>query len=116
MVFGRNLWLLRFGVVEQLASQSDVVKAEAVGEQAVMTDADEAPGKHMEEEAVQKLLCCELHSALLSAVGIVLPAEGDMLAVEGEQAVVGDGDAMGVTAEKTQHLLGTAHGLFAKLA
>ena len=51
------------------------------------------------------------HAALLAAMGIVLPAEGDALAVEAEQAVVGDGDAMGIAAEIAQHLRRAAQGL-----
>ena len=39
-------------------------------------------------------------------------AEDDLVVIDGKEAVVGDGDAMGVTAEITQHLLGSAHGLF----
>src|SRR5215472_2429528 len=111
MVFGRSLELLRFRVGEQQSGQSEVLVSEAVGEQAVVTDADETPGEHMEEEAAQELTCSELHGALLSVVGIVLPAEGDLFAVEGQQAVVGDGDAVGIAAEITQHLLGSSQGL-----
>jgi len=76
-----------------------------------VTNADEAFRKHVEEEAAQELSCRELHGALLAAMGVVLPSEGDMLLIEVEQPVVGDGDEMGVAAQITQHLFGTAHGL-----
>ena len=37
-------------------------------------------------------------------MGIILPAKGDLLPVEGSEAMVGDGHAMGVTAEIPEHL------------
>ena len=88
---------------QQSACQGQHLIAEAIGEQAEVADADEAPGQHVEEEAAQELGCVESHDALLSSVGIVLVAEGDVFTVEVEQAVVGDGDAMGIAAQITQH-------------
>jgi hypothetical protein len=48
---------------------------------------------------------------LLATVGIVLPAKGDALLVEGQQAMIGDGHAMSVAAEIAQHLQGPTEGL-----
>jgi len=45
-------------------------------------------------------------------VGIIFPAEGDLVVVEGNEAVVGDGDAMGVAAEIAEHVMGTAERWF----
>jgi hypothetical protein len=39
-------------------------------------------------------------------VSIVLPAEGDALAIERQQTVIGDGDPMRVTAEIAEYLSG----------
>ena len=75
-----------------------------------MADADEALWQHMEEEAAQELRSVERHDALLSAVSIILPSEGDPFTIEAEQAMVGNGDAMGVAAEIAQHMFGTAEG------
>jgi hypothetical protein len=41
-------------------------------------------------------------------VGIILPAEGDLVVLEGDEAMVGDGDAMGVAAEIAEDVMGTA--------
>jgi len=41
-------------------------------------------------------------------MGIVLPAEGDLVMLESQQTVVGDGHAMGVAGEITQHMVGAA--------
>jgi transposase len=75
-----------------------------------VADADEALWQHMEEEAAQELRSVERHDALLSAVSIILPSEGDPFTIEAEQAMVGNGDAMGVAAEIAQHMFGTAEG------
>ena len=111
-------WILRRGPGKRIATlggeqflrQGQALFAEAVGQQAVVADAHEAFGQHVEEEAAQKLGCLELHDASPAAMGVILPAEVDELAVEADQAVVRDGDAMGVAAEIAQHLFRTAEG------
>ena len=47
---------------------------------------------------------------MLAALGVILPAKGDAFMVEGQQAMIGNGHAMGVTAEVAQHLHGSAEG------
>jgi hypothetical protein len=64
-----------------------------------MTDAHEASGEHVEEESAQELVSGKSHNALPAAMCIVLPAECDMFSIEGEDAVVRDGNAVGVAAE-----------------
>ena len=97
-------------VGEQGAGQRQQLFAEAVGEQAVVTDAHEASGQNMEEEAAQELLGIEGHDALLVAVGMIPPKETDALTVEGGEAVVGDGHAMGIAAEMTQDMSRATEG------
>ena len=81
-----------------------------VGHEAEVPDADEALREHVQQEAANELLGGNGHRALLVAVSIIPPAERDVVAIEGEQSMIGDGDAMGIAAEVTQHLLGTAEG------
>ena len=71
-------------------------------------------GQDVEQEAAHELAHVEAHDFVLvmSVLPIVLPAETDMGGVEIEQAAVGDGDAMGVTREIGQDLLGAGEGLF----
>jgi hypothetical protein len=45
-------------------------------------------------------------------VGIVFPAEGDLVVLEGDEAMVGDGDAMGVAAEIAEDVMGATEGWF----
>jgi hypothetical protein len=64
----------------------------------------------VEEEAAQELGGVKSHDALLAAMGIVLPAKADALSVEGQQAVIGNGDAMGVAARVAQTCAGPPKG------
>ena len=43
-------------------------------------------------------------------VSIISPAEGDLVVLEGDEAMVGDGDAMGVAGEIAENMMGTAEG------
>ena len=45
-------------------------------------------------------------------VGGIAPTKSNLVILEGDQAMVGDGHAMGVAAEILQHVLGTAEGAF----
>ena len=84
--------------------------AKAIGEKAEVTDAHEASGKHVQKEAPQELRRAQGHLAVFAAVGVILPAKGDALLVEGQQAMIGDRHAMGVATEIAQHLQGTTEG------
>jgi hypothetical protein len=56
----------------------------------------------------QKLGAIECHLALLVAPRVVPPSEGYLVAVERQQPVIADGNAMGVAADVTKHLRGSA--------
>ena len=45
-------------------------------------------------------------------MGIIFPAEGNLIVGEGDEAMVGDGDAMGVAGEIAEEMMGTAEGWF----
>ena len=64
-----------------------------MGHKPEVANADEAGGKPMEEEAAQELLHRQSHQALPVTVPGVSPAEGDLAVLEGDQTVIGDGDA-----------------------
>ena len=52
--------------------------AEAVRQQAVVTDAHETSGQNVKEETAQELHGVEGHDTLLAAVGVISPAEADI--------------------------------------
>jgi hypothetical protein len=60
----------------------------------------------MEQEATQELRNGDRQGSLLVAMDGVAPAKGDLVLVERDQAVVGNGDAMGVAAEILQDMFG----------
>jgi hypothetical protein len=70
--------------------------APSIGEEAEVTDADEAFGQHVQEEAAQELGGIQGHLTLLATAGVILPAEGHAFLFEGQQAMIGNGHAMGV--------------------
>ena len=77
-----------------------------MGEETEVADAHEAWGKGVEEKAPQELLHRQGHQALLIGVGGVSPAKGNLVAMQRDEAMVGDGDAMGVGAQVVQDILG----------
>src|SRR5215831_2455299 len=86
----------------------------AAGEQAVVADAVEAVWQDVNEEAADELMGCERHRLVSIAAfdPVVLPAEGDAVVVQCDQAAVGDGDAVGVTRQIGQYCFGTAERAF----
>jgi hypothetical protein len=62
----------------------------------------------VEKETSEELLARERHLAFLLAVGVVLPEEGDAVILKGQQAMIGDGDAMGVASQVMEHALGSS--------
>src|ERR1700686_1887933 len=73
---------------EQFTGARDVVAAGAAGEQAVMADAMEAVWQDMDEEAGEEPAGRERHGleALAPVTAVILPLEGDAVAVAGDQA------------------------------
>jgi hypothetical protein len=64
-----------------------------------VADAVEALGQDVHEEASDELRYRQGHGLVsLAALGaVVLPLEGDLVVVEGDEAAVGDGDAVGIS-------------------
>ena len=75
-----------------------------------MPDAGKPLREHVQQEPAYEFFGGDGHRALHVSMSVVPPAERDVVAVEGEQSMIGDGDAMRVTAEITQYLFGTTEG------
>ena len=99
--FGLSLRHRSYSVTgwEQLPAKREPLAAESVGEESEMPDSDESLRQDMQEEAAQKLDSVQRHFALLAAMSIILPSEGDALAIERQQAVIRDGDPMRIPAQ-----------------
>jgi hypothetical protein len=92
--FLREVW-----VAEESATAGDHLFAGGVGEEAEVPDAHEALREDVEEKATEELLSEEGADAdLIAALGVT-EAEGNVVGVDGDEAGVGDGDAMGVAGE-----------------
>jgi hypothetical protein len=75
-----------------------------------MPDADEPSRKNVEQVATQELVRRYRHDLLLVAVCVVSPAERDQAVVEGDEAMVGDGDAVGISGQVVQNLFRSPKG------
>ena len=64
----------------------------------------------MQQKAAQELIDGQRQQPLLVGMGGVSPAEGDVALFEGDESMVGDGDAVGVAAEITQRMFRSAEG------
>src|SRR5579859_2013478 len=82
---------VRFCNGEQFTRAGDVVGACAFGEQAVVADAVQPLGQHVDEETADELEGGERHLLVLIAAldAVVLPLECDAALVAGDQAAVG---------------------------
>jgi hypothetical protein len=87
----------------------------AIGEESVVPNAREVPpsaGQDVEEESPKELHCIEGHRALLVAISVVLPREADFAFLEGNEALVGDSDPVGIAGEVLEDLSRTSEGWF----
>ena len=57
------------------------------------------------QEAADKFVGADRHHLLPIVIGVVFPAKLDAVIVQGNQAVVGDGDPVRVASEVVEHLL-----------
>ena len=71
-----------------------------------MADANQTAGQDVKQESAQKLMCGNGHDILLAGVCIVSPAEGDAIALNGHEAMVGNGDAVGVAGQVVENMFG----------
>ena len=106
-VTGRILWRR---CVEQLTRSRDVLGAPAVGEETVVSDAVETVGQDVNEKAADELVGVERHKLVASAeLGpVILPFESHALAVEGDEAAVGNSNPVRVARQVGEHSVGSA--------
>jgi len=83
-----------------------------VGEKSEGANANKTAGQHMQQKAAQELWCRERHHSFAISVGIISPAENNLIVSESDQAMVGDGDAVGIAGEIAEDMMGTAEGWF----
>jgi len=76
-----------------------VVPFALVGEQAEVADANQAFGQNVKKKSAQELICWNGYDLPFAAMGIVAPAEGDVIVREGHEPMVRDGHALGIASQ-----------------
>jgi hypothetical protein len=90
-----------------------MVFAVSVGKEAKVTHPYIASRQNMKKEPSDKLACLEGHGLLTVMVCIIPPSEGNLAVLEGEDAVITDGDPVGISAEVLKDTPGAIKGRFA---
>ena len=104
---------MRYGVVgEQALAEGQKFGAATSSEEAERADADKAARQDVEQKAAQELLRTERYDFLLTAVGIIFPAETNLVMLESHESMVRDRHAMGVAGEIAEHMMRTTEGWF----
>ena len=75
-----------------------------------MPNANQPTRQNVQQKSAQELMSGNGHDLFLAAVGVVSPAKGHAIVLEGHEAVVGDGDAMGVAGQVVENMFGAAEG------
>ena len=98
------------GGAEDLTTKRKLSRSPPVGEKAEVANANEALRENVQEDSAEELDRGQGHHAFVChhALSLVLVMEGDTFSVKGHDPVIGNGDAMGVTAKVLQHLRGAA--------
>jgi hypothetical protein len=64
----------------------------------------------VKEKPAEELIDRETHDALAVVVCGIAPPEGDVAMIKSDQSVVGDGDAVSIVSEITQHVFWSTEG------
>jgi hypothetical protein len=81
---------------QQGAAPGDAVSSDRVGQQAVVADPHEAFWHHVSKETPEEVDGVEGKELALVAIGAVPVPEREAATIEGDQAMIGKGDAVGV--------------------
>ena len=101
-------WWDRHGHGEQLPAACQISRAMAVAEKAVVADALKTIRQNVKQEAPQELICRQARHLGPLRMFVVLVGEGNLPVVKRLQAVIGDGDPMGIAAQIVQNPAGAA--------
>ena len=86
--------------------------APAVGEESEVANAHEAFRKQVQQEAAQEFIERKSQQLLFVGVSGIAPTKSDLPFGKGDQAMIGDGYAMGVAAQILEHILGATERWF----
>jgi len=96
----------------ELPAQRQQLCFAPVAKDAVMPDAHESIGNNVKQEAADELMDRDCHLFLFVVVSVISPREGDPVVLKGQDAIVGDGDPVGVVPEIPDYSLWPCKGRF----
>ena len=97
---------------EQVKAEGQESGASPVGQETKVADAYEAFGEQVQQEAAQEFIERDSHELLFVVVSRVAPAKSDLAMRKRDQAMVGDGYAVGVAAQILEHVFRATEGWF----
>jgi hypothetical protein len=92
---------------------SNIILAVSVCQQAEVAYPHIAFGQYVKKEPSDKFICLERHGLLTVIVGIIPPPEKDFAVLDIKDAVIADGDPVGISAKILENTFGTAKWWFA---
>ena len=101
--------------MDQLPTQSKFLLPVAIGQETEVANALKAFRQSVEQKAAQELVGGDGHGLrllLVLGLAVIFPLKRNLAVFEFEQTLIGDGDAMGVTAEIFEHLFRAAERWF----
>ena len=102
-----RFWCRRLQLLSAL-SQAGLL--DAIGEEAVVADSHESRRQNVQQETADELFCGKGSCLPPVSVGAVSIAKPHLLVFAGQQAVIGNGDAVRVTSQVVQQLPGAREG------
>ena len=81
----------------------------SIGLKSEVPDADESAGQHVAQKPPDEIVRVERHDPSGVASPPIAIAKGDLSALESNETLVTNSDAVGVAAEIPQHLVGAGH-------
>ena len=98
------------GGAEELSAQGQPLAPAAGSQETEVAYAAELRRQDMKQKATDELGSVQGHRLALAVVAVVAPVEADLAVVDGQEAVIRDGDAMGVAAQIVEDLGGAGEG------
>ncbi len=107
------LFCYGFAGPKDLTTYCDGIVPVSVCQQAEVTYPYIARGQYVKKEPSDELVRFERHGLLTVLICVISPAERDIAIPVGEDAVIADGDPVGIPAEVLKDPLGATEGRFA---
>ena len=79
---------------QQLAALIEALVPLAIGQEAVVADADETLGQGVHQEAAHELRRLQRHDFVVLTAGVIFVAKAHSSVIQTDQPLIGDGDAV----------------------